>query len=94
MIKFSTLKLQLVNHGVPEDVINKLRQDIEEFFKLPLEEKEAFAQLPGQIEGYGQAFVQSDEQKLDWGDMLFIGTHPSTFKQLRFWPTNPPSCRC
>ncbi|KAL0913950.1 hypothetical protein M5K25_017445 [Dendrobium thyrsiflorum] len=84
---------QLVNHGVPEDVISKLREDIEEFFKLPLEEREKVAQLPGQIEGYGQTFVHSDEQKLDWGDMLALATLPPNIKQLRFWPTNPPSFR-
>ncbi|KAH0456750.1 hypothetical protein IEQ34_014657 [Dendrobium chrysotoxum] len=66
---------------------------MEEFFKLPLEEKEKVAQLSGQIEGYGQAFVQSEEQKLDWGDMLGLATLPPNIKQLRFWPTNPPSFR-
>ncbi|KAG0460686.1 hypothetical protein HPP92_020983 [Vanilla planifolia] len=84
---------QLVNHGVPEEIINRMKQNTEEFFKLPLEEKEAFAQLPGQIEGYGQAFVQSEEQKLDWGDILFLGTLPPSVRQMRFWPTNPTSFR-
>ncbi|KAL0913952.1 hypothetical protein M5K25_017447 [Dendrobium thyrsiflorum] len=84
---------QLINHGIPQDIISKFREDIEEFFNLPLEVKERFAQLPGQIEGYGQSFVQSEEQKLDWGDMLFLATLPPSFKQLRFWPTNPSSCR-
>ncbi|XP_020582832.1 S-norcoclaurine synthase 1-like [Phalaenopsis equestris] len=84
---------QLINHGISQDIISKLRQDIEEFFKLPLEEKEKVAQIPGQIEGYGQAFVHSEEQKLDWGDMLFLATFPPNIKQLQLWPTNPPSCR-
>ncbi|KAK8945709.1 S-norcoclaurine synthase 1 [Platanthera guangdongensis] len=82
-----------VNHGVSEVVIQKLKQDIVEFFKLPLEEKEKVAQLPGEIEGYGQAFVHSKTQKLDWGDMLFLATSPPNLKQLKFWPNNPPSCR-
>ncbi|KAI0500833.1 hypothetical protein KFK09_019050 [Dendrobium nobile] len=84
---------QLVNHGIPEDLISKLRQDTEEFFKLPLEEKEKIALLPGQTEGYGQIFYQSKEQKLDWGDRLAIVTFPPNYKQLRFWPTNPPFFR-
>ncbi|XP_020697076.1 S-norcoclaurine synthase 1 isoform X1 [Dendrobium catenatum] len=84
---------QLVNHGIPEDVISKLRQDTEEFFKLPLEEKEKIAQLPGQTEGYGQFLVQSKEHKLDWADRLGFVTFPPNNKQLKFWPTNPPSFR-
>ncbi|XP_020582842.1 S-norcoclaurine synthase 1-like [Phalaenopsis equestris] len=84
---------QLVNHGIPEDVINKVKQVVEDFFKLPLEEKEKVAQLPGQTEGYGQAFIHSKEQKLDWGDRLAYATFPPNLKQLRLWPTNPPSFR-
>ncbi|KAG0474475.1 hypothetical protein HPP92_014161 [Vanilla planifolia] len=80
---------QVVNHGVPGDILYKMKQDTEGFFKLPLEEKESVAQLPGHLEGYGQAFVLSEKQKLDWGDMLFIGTLPSHIRQTRFWPTNP-----
>ncbi|PKA60064.1 S-norcoclaurine synthase 1 [Apostasia shenzhenica] len=84
---------QLINHGIDEDVIKKMVGALEEFFKLPLEEKEKVGQVEGQIEGYGQAFVQSEDQKLDWGDMLFIGTSPPQRKNLRFWPINPPSFR-
>nr|XP_010919856.1 S-norcoclaurine synthase 1 [Elaeis guineensis] len=84
---------QLVNHGIPDEVVEKMRADVEEFFQLPLGEKEAIAQLPGDLEGYGQAFVVSDEQKLDWGDMLFLFTQPPHFRNLRFWPAQPPTFR-
>lgn len=53
----------MINHGVPEKVIEKMKIDIEEFFKLPLEDKMACAQLPNSIEGYGQAFIVSEDQK-------------------------------
>lgn len=85
--------VQLINHGVSEEVIEKIRSDTKEFFQLPLEEKKAYAQLPNHIEGYGQAFVVSEEQKLDWGDMLFLLTQPASLRNLTFWPTLPTSFR-
>lgn len=82
---------QLINHGVAEEVMRRMKVDIEEFFRQPLEEKEAVAQPPGSIEGYGQAFVVSEDQKLDWGDMYFLGTRPVTFRNMGLWTTHPPT---
>ncbi|KAK2662433.1 hypothetical protein Ddye_001007 [Dipteronia dyeriana] len=84
---------QLINHGVSEAVIEKMKIDIQEFFKLPLEVKMEYAQLPNSIEGYGQAFVVSEDQKLDWGDMLFLLSHPASIRNIKLWPTNPASFR-
>ncbi|KAK8603830.1 hypothetical protein V6N13_096299 [Hibiscus sabdariffa] len=84
---------QLVNHGVADEVIEKMKMDTQEFFSLPLEEKMACAQIPNHIEGYGQAFVVSEDQKLDWGDMLFLLGLPVPLRNMRFWPTNPASFR-
>ncbi|KAF5477717.1 hypothetical protein F2P56_004334 [Juglans regia] len=84
---------QVINHGVPEELIEQMKIDTEDFFKLPLEEKKAYAQLPNNIEGYGQAFVVSEDQKLDWGDMLFILPQPIPQRNLRFWPSIPTSFR-
>lgn len=84
---------QLINHGVPEEIIEKVKVHTMQFFELPLEEKEAFKQLPSGIEGYGQSFITSEEQKLDWGDMLFFFTQPPAKRNMRFWPTTPPTFR-
>ncbi|KAL4324530.1 hypothetical protein GQ457_11G021290 [Hibiscus cannabinus] len=84
---------QLINHGVEDEVIEKMKTDIQEFFKLPLHEKMACAQVPNNIEGYGQAFVVSEDQKLDWGDMLFLLPLPVPLRNMRFWPTTPTSFR-
>ncbi|KAH7514358.1 hypothetical protein FEM48_Zijuj11G0080800 [Ziziphus jujuba var. spinosa] len=84
---------QIINHGVSEQVIEKMKIDILEFFQLPLVEKNAYAQLPNNLEGYGQAFVVSEEQKLDWGDMFFLLPHPVSLRNMRFWPTVPTSFR-
>ncbi|CAA3025770.1 S-norcoclaurine synthase 1-like [Olea europaea subsp. europaea] len=64
-----------------------------EFFKLPLGEKMVCAQTPNNIEGYGQAFVVSEDQKLDWGDMLFLLPLPASQRNMRFWPKTPASFR-
>ncbi|XP_062200329.1 2-oxoglutarate-dependent dioxygenase 11-like [Phragmites australis] len=72
---------QLINHGVPDEVIQDVKRDITEFFKLPLEAKKAYAQLPGGIEGCDQAFVLFDAQKLDWADMIYLMVSPTHYKE-------------
>ncbi|CAI0396550.1 unnamed protein product [Linum tenue] len=84
---------QVINHGVAEEVILKMKEDIQEFFSQPLEEKMKYAQLPNGIEGYGQAFVVSEEQKLDWGDMLYINAQPINRRNMRLWPSSLSSIR-
>ncbi|XP_062073753.1 S-norcoclaurine synthase 1-like [Humulus lupulus] len=84
---------QLTNHKVPEEVIEKMKIDIEEFFKLPLVKKKAYAQQPNSIEGYGQAYNQSEEQELDWGDAFILRTLPVSLRNMRYWPTQPISFR-
>ncbi|KAF8728086.1 hypothetical protein HU200_018665 [Digitaria exilis] len=84
---------QLINHGVPDEVIANLMNDIAEFFEQPLEAKKAYSQLPNSLEGYGQSFVVSDNQKLDWCDRFFLLVRPVESRDLRFWPTTPASFR-
>ncbi|PON91277.1 Isopenicillin N synthase [Trema orientale] len=57
---------QLINHGVSEEVIEKTKIDIEDFFQLPLEKKKAYSQLPNNIQGYRQAFVVESLDKYSW----------------------------
>ncbi|KAL5973664.1 hypothetical protein ACLOJK_030318 [Asimina triloba] len=83
----------LVNHGVDGEVVEKMKAHVVDFFNLPLEDKMAYSQPPNSIEGYGQAFVISEEQKLDWGDMLFLLTQPPPARKLNLWPTLPPTFR-
>jgi isopenicillin N synthase-like dioxygenase len=64
-----------------------------EFFKQPLEAKKVYSMEPGNLEGYGQHFVVSEKQKLDWADMFYLMLRPSDSRNLRFWPSNPPSFR-
>ncbi|KAJ0970555.1 hypothetical protein J5N97_018514 [Dioscorea zingiberensis] len=84
---------QLINHGVPKEVMERMMLDVEGFFKLPLEEKLVIKQPPGEIEGYGQLFVISDEQKLDWADLLHFYTSPLHLRKMGLWPTKPSTFR-
>ncbi|XP_039142391.1 S-norcoclaurine synthase 1-like [Dioscorea cayenensis subsp. rotundata] len=83
---------QLVNHGIDDELMDKMEGDLKEFFKLPLEEKEVFAPVPGGLQGYGQK-LNVNEEKLEWHDLLFLITRPLDSKNLRFWPTHPSSFR-
>ncbi|KAK9145147.1 hypothetical protein Sjap_005050 [Stephania japonica] len=82
---------QLIDHGVDEELMSRMMSNAEEFFNLPLEEKKAYAQLPQSFQGYGQAFVMSNDQKLEWSDMLSLRTLPVYQRNIRFWPKKPPS---
>ncbi|XP_062119481.1 S-norcoclaurine synthase 1-like [Humulus lupulus] len=84
---------QLINHGVPEEVIENIKIDTEEFFNMPLEKKNDYAQKPNSLEGYGHAFVLSEEQKLDWGDMFYLQALPVSMRNMRSWPNQPISFR-
>ncbi|GJM91444.1 hypothetical protein PR202_ga07810 [Eleusine coracana subsp. coracana] len=71
----------------------QVRDDITEFFSLPLEEKLAVAIQPNGVQGFGHHFVFSKEQKLDWVDLLFLATRPVEERSLDFWPTKPSTFR-
>ncbi|GAV78254.1 2OG-FeII_Oxy domain-containing protein/DIOX_N domain-containing protein [Cephalotus follicularis] len=84
---------QIINHGISDESLRNMRKRTQEFFELPLEEKKRWAQKPGSLEGYGQAFVISYEQKLDWNDMLFLKTLPIQARKMNFWPEQPQHFR-
>lgn len=79
----------MINHGVPNEVLQNMRQNAQGFFNLPLEEKNKFSMPPDDIQGYGHAYVVSKEQKLDWSDALMLVTMPPEFRNLQYWPTTP-----
>eukprot|EP00252_Welwitschia_mirabilis_P022383 TRINITY_DN6040_c0_g2_i1.p1 TRINITY_DN6040_c0_g2~~TRINITY_DN6040_c0_g2_i1.p1 ORF type:complete len:207 (+),score=25.75 TRINITY_DN6040_c0_g2_i1:110-730(+) len=70
------------------DCIQKLEKNCREFFDLPLTEKMKCRQA-NDIQGYGQLFVVSDEQPLDWADMLYLEIFPPHLRQTEVWPRNP-----
>jgi len=60
-----------------------------DFFNLPMSEKQKFWQTPQHMEGFGQAFVLSEEQKLDWADLFFMTTLPKHLRMPYLFPQLP-----
>ncbi|KAL6137855.1 hypothetical protein ACLB2K_063144 [Fragaria x ananassa] len=85
---------QLVNHGVSSALLDKVKQELEDFFKLPLEEKMRYKVRPGDVlvEGYGTV-VKSEDQKLDWGNRLFMFTNPINRRKSHLFPELSTSLR-
>lgn len=84
------VNLQLINHGVSNTLIEKMKGAVLEFFNLPMEEKKKFWQKDNEVEGFGQVFVVSEEQKLDWADMFFLVTSPPSQRKPHLFPHFPP----
>ncbi|KAF8370085.1 hypothetical protein HHK36_031881 [Tetracentron sinense] len=80
---------QVINHGIDRSLLETIEKIAMEFFMLPLEEKQKYPMAPGTVQGYGQAFVFSEDQKLDWCNMLALGVEPHFIRNPKLWPTKP-----
>ncbi|ESR46143.1 hypothetical protein CICLE_v10003842mg, partial [Citrus x clementina] len=79
----------LVNHGVSSSLVEKMKAKTQDFFDLPIEEKNKYWHRPGDIEGFGQLFIASEEQKLDWGYGFTIFTLPIHSRRPHLFPKLP-----
>ncbi|CAN0853702.1 Codeine O-demethylase [Linum grandiflorum] len=77
---------QLVNHGVEMET---LRFEVEEFYKLPVEEKMRFKERPGEYEGYGG--TGRLKGRLEWGDRFYMNTNPVARRKHHLFLQLPPS---
>ncbi|KAJ6771084.1 PROTEIN SRG1 [Salix koriyanagi] len=80
---------QVINHGIDLGLLKSIEKVAKDFFMLPLDEKQKHQMLPGTVQGYGQAFVFSEDQKLDWCNMLALGLEPHFIRVPELWPTEP-----
>ncbi|CAN7033257.1 unnamed protein product [Brassica rapa subsp. trilocularis] len=80
---------QLVNHGMEIGFLDKLKTEIQDFSNLPMEEKKKLWQQPNDVEGFGHAFVVSEEQKLDWSDMFLLVMQPVQLRKPHLFPKLP-----
>ncbi|MED6130276.1 hypothetical protein PIB30_000177 [Stylosanthes scabra] len=80
---------QVLNHEVDLTLMESMEKSSREFFMLPLEEKQKYHMAPGTVQGYGQAFVFSEDQKLDWCNMFALGIEPQFIRNPNLWPKNP-----
>lgn len=85
----------LKDHGISQELIQRLRRVGEEFFKMPQEEKERYANDPssGNFEGYGTKMTKNLEDKLEWLDYFFHIMYPPNKVNFDMWPQNPSSYR-
>ncbi|KAA8515006.1 hypothetical protein F0562_018207 [Nyssa sinensis] len=84
---------QVINHGVSAALLEEFKREIVDFFSLPLEEKRKLWQQPDNHEGFGQLFVVSEEQKLDWSDMFYITTLPTHLRKTQLFDLLPTKLR-
>ncbi|KAF4372291.1 hypothetical protein G4B88_007035 [Cannabis sativa] len=84
---------QLVNHGVSNSVVEKMKEEVKKLFELPIEEREKLWQWPGEVEGFGHTFVFNDQQKVNWKDDLFLFTLPHALRNPNLFPNLPSSLR-
>ncbi|KAK1439368.1 hypothetical protein QVD17_05185 [Tagetes erecta] len=80
---------QLINHGISSSLLEKVKAETRDFFNMPMEAKKKYWQHIDDIEGFGQAFVVSEEQKLDWADMFYIITLPHDIRKPHLFPNIP-----
>ncbi|KAL5992856.1 hypothetical protein ACLOJK_013775 [Asimina triloba] len=85
----------LTDHGISAELIQRLQDVGKEFFGLPQEEKEKYANDPssGSMEGYGTRMTKNLDQKVEWIDYYFHLTAPASRVNHDLWPRNPPAYR-
>lgn len=83
--------MHLVNHGVPEELTERVKVAGEGFFNQPVEEKEKYANdhASGNIQGYGSKLANNASGQLEWEDYFFHLVHPEGKRDMKIWPKNP-----
>ena len=79
-----------MNHRVEEELLHKMKRAEAAFFNLSQEEKKEYAKAENDLQGYGQPFVVSEEQKLDWYDTSLMITFPTEKRNFKYWPLIVP----
>ncbi|XP_022718082.1 feruloyl CoA ortho-hydroxylase 2-like [Durio zibethinus] len=78
---------QLVNHGVPVDLLESLKDAAHKFFGQPSEKKAVYRKdvSPSPLVKYGTSFVPEKEKALEWKDYISMG-YTSDAEALEQWP--------
>ncbi|RHN42317.1 putative thebaine 6-O-demethylase [Medicago truncatula] len=84
---------QLVNHGISTSLVEDMKKGAKTLFELSMEEKKNLWQIEGEMEGFGQSFVLSEEQKLEWADTFFLSTLPPHLRKPYLFNQIPQSFR-
>ncbi|WOL18654.1 protein SRG1-like isoform X2 [Canna indica] len=71
-----------------------MRRAWREFFQLPLEEKNKYANSPKTYEGFGSRLGVDKDIVLDWADYFFLNLLPHSIKSPdKYWPSQPSALR-
>lgn len=83
--------MHLVNHGISNELINRVKVAGEAFFNSPFEEKEKYAndQASGKLQGYGSKLANTASGQLEWEDYFFHCVFPEDKRDLSIWPKTP-----
>nr|QRV61372.1 ANS [Dimocarpus longan] len=83
--------MHLVNHGISDELMDKVREAGQAFFNLPVEEKEKHAndQASGNVQGYGSKLANNASGQLEWEDYFFHLIYPEDKRDLSIWPKTP-----
>ncbi|PWA42077.1 Non-heme dioxygenase N-terminal domain-containing protein [Artemisia annua] len=80
---------QVINHGVPDEIVKKMQQVGRDFFELPLEEKmKLYSEDPTKTMRLSTSFNVQKEKVHNWRDYLRLHCHPLD-KYSPEWPSNP-----
>lgn len=76
---------QVVNHDIPQPVLDAALKAARDFFEMPLEEKQSYEKETEESNGSdnGIQSLESKDTVVDWGDVMF-------HEDLKNWPANPP----
>lgn len=86
--------VQVINHGIERDVINKMMDVSKRFFELPLEEREKLmsSDMFTPVR-YGTSFNQNKDGVFCWRDFLKLSCHLLSPNLLSLWPSSPVDFR-
>lgn len=85
---------QIVNHGIPEPLMEAMMNVGKAFFGLSVEEKQAYAALPGLImQGYGSKYIAREGATRDWRDYIYLLLQPHSIRDYAYWPSDPADFR-
>ncbi|KAG2655026.1 hypothetical protein PVAP13_1NG555100 [Panicum virgatum] len=85
--------MQVINHGVPGQVMGQMMSSAEEFFGLPTEEKMLhYSTDSKKLPRFHTSIGNEQEKLLHWRDCLKLGCYP--LEQFRHqWPQKPARLR-
>ncbi|KAF8380371.1 hypothetical protein HHK36_027856 [Tetracentron sinense] len=83
--------MHLVNHGISDDLMARVKAAGQAFFDLPVVQKEQYAndQASGKIAGYGSKLANNASGQLEWEDYFFHLIFPEEKRDMSIWPKTP-----